>query len=83
MVQIHLNDERYIVAMNDRLVMKLFKEQDALGVGMSPLIIKKYEDYFVVSYKNLNLASDEFGGNEFIEDVSEIAKFVLELESDS
>lgn len=83
LVQIHLNDERYIVAMNGRLVMKLFKEQDALGVGMSPLIIKKYEDYFVVSYKNLNLESDEFGGNDFVEDVSEAAKFVLELESES
>ena len=80
LVQITLNDERYIVAMNDRRVMKLFKEQDALGMGMHPLIIKKYDDYFVISYKNLNLSSDEFGGNDFVEDVPETAKFVLDAE---
>ena len=82
LVQIQLNDERYIVAMNDRSVMKLFKEQEALGVGMHPLIVKKYDDYFVVSYKHLNLDSDEFGGNEFIEDVTDTSKFILDSEID-
>lgn len=82
LVQISLNDERYIVSMNDRLVMKLVKERNALGVGMHPLIIKKYDDYFVISYKNLNLSSDEFGGHEFTEELESTAKFVLEAETE-
>lgn len=81
LVQIYLNDERYLVAMNDRHVMKLFKENEDLGLGMHPLVIKKYSDYLVISYKNLNLSSDEFGGNEFVEDVPETAKFVNEPET--
>ncbi|ALH94426.1 hypothetical protein [Acinetobacter equi] len=81
LVQIYLNDERYIVAMNDRHVMKLFKESEDLGLGMHPLVIKKYSDYFAISYKNLNLSSDEFGGNAFVEEMPETAKFINEPES--
>ncbi|MFV5519300.1 MULTISPECIES: hypothetical protein [Acinetobacter] len=80
LVQIYLNDERYLISMNDRHVMKLCKEQDALAAGMHPLILKKYSDYFVLSYKDLNLSSDEFGGNDFVEDLPDTAKFTLELE---
>lgn len=40
LVQIWLNDQRYIVAMNDRQVMKLFQEQDELSAGMHPIVIK-------------------------------------------
>ncbi len=79
-MQIYLNDERYLISMNDRHVMKLCKEQDALAAGMHPLILKKYSDYFVLSYKDLNLSSDEFGGNDFVEDLPDTAKFTLELE---
>lgn len=81
LVHIYLNDERYIVAMNDRHVMKLFKEHEDLSLGMHPLVIKKYSDYLVISYKNLNLSSDEFGGNIFVEDIPETAKFIHELEA--
>lgn len=80
LVQIYLNDERYIVAMNDRHVMKLFKEAEALSLGMHPLVIKKYSDYLMISYKNLNLSSDEFGGNSFVEDLPESAKFINDIE---
>ena len=81
LVQIYLNDERYIVAMNDRHVMKLVKESEDLGLGMHPLVIKKYSDYFAISYKDLNLSSDEFGANAFVEDMPETAKFINEPES--
>ena len=81
LVQIYLNDERYIVAMNDRHIMKLFKEHEDLGLGMHPLVIKKYSDYFAISYKNLNLNSDEFGGNDFVEDMPDTAKFSNEIEA--
>lgn len=81
LVQIYLNDERYIVAMNDRYVMKLVKESEDLGLGMHPLVIKKYSDYFAISYKDLNLSSDEFGANAFVEDMPETAKFINEPES--
>ena len=80
LVQIWLNDQRYIVAMNDRQVMKLFQEQDELSAGMHPIVIKKYSDYYVLSYKQLNLSSDEFGGNEFVDDSPESAKFVTQPE---
>jgi len=34
----------------------------------------------VLSYKDLNLSSDEFGGNDFVENLPDTAKFTLELE---
>ncbi|CAB1218997.1 hypothetical protein [Acinetobacter bouvetii] len=80
LLQISLNDERYIVAMNDREVMKLFKEQEPLAVGMHPLIIKKYSDYYVLSYKHLNLSNNEYGGHNFIEDTPETTQFITQPE---
>ncbi|OTG80414.1 hypothetical protein B9T31_16135 [Acinetobacter sp. ANC 4558] len=80
LVQIYLNDEPYIVAMNDRNILKLFREDEDLALGMHPLVLKKYGDYFAISYKQLNLSSDEYGGCEFIEDMPETAKFIHEPE---
>lgn len=80
LVYVNLNDERCIVTMNDRGMMKLVKATEPLGVGLHPLIMKKYSDYFVLSYKNLNLYSDEYGGHDFSEDLPETAKFVLTSE---
>jgi hypothetical protein len=80
LVYVTYNDERSIVTMNDRGMMKLVKATDPLGVGLHPLIMKKYSDYFVLSYKNLNLYSDEYGGNDFTEELSETAKFMLTAE---
>lgn len=80
LAQIHWNEEYFIIAMNDRQVMKLFKEQDDLTVGMHPILLKKYNDYFVISYQNLNLHSDEFGNYQFVETLSENAKFVMKPE---
>jgi len=75
-VKIVINAERYIVAMNDRRVMKLFKDEDALTTDMSPILIKKYADYFVLSYKQLSLNSDEHGICTFTENsVQDAEKF--------
>lgn len=57
LVQITLNDERYVVAMNDRHIMKLFKEHEPLTAGMHPIVMKKYSDFYVLSYKHLNFSS--------------------------
>ncbi|OTG68736.1 hypothetical protein B9T25_04420 [Acinetobacter sp. ANC 4470] len=80
LVQITLNDQRYVVAMNDRQVMKLFKEQEPLTVGMHPIVMKKYSDYYLLSYKHLNLNNNEYGGHDFIEDAPETAQFVTQPE---
>lgn len=78
LVKVELNNERYLVVMNDRRVTKLFKEDDALTSDMSPLVLKKYTDHYVISYKALNLNSDDHGVCHFIEPpVSDTEKFIL------
>lgn len=66
-VQIELNNESYLLGMNDRKVIKLFKREEPLTSDMSPFVIKKYSDFFAISYKQLNLSCDEHGMCEFIE----------------
>ena len=78
LVQITLNDERYVVAMNDRHIMKLFKENESLTAGMHPIVMKKYSDFYVLSYKHLNLNNNEYGSHDFIEETPETAQFVTQ-----
>ncbi|WP_445345774.1 hypothetical protein [Acinetobacter bohemicus] len=78
LVQITLNDERYVVAMNDRHIMKLFKEHEPLTAGMHPILVKKYTDFYVLSYKHLNLNNNEYGSHDFIEETPETAQFVTQ-----
>ncbi|KJH57519.1 hypothetical protein [Acinetobacter calcoaceticus] len=66
-VHIELNNETYLLGMNDRKVIKLFKSKESLTSDMSPFVIKKYSDFFAISYKQLNLSCDEHGMCEFIE----------------
>lgn len=66
-VHIELNNEIYLLGMNDRKVIKLFKSNEPLTSDMSPFVIKKYSDFFAISYKQLNLSCDEHGMCEFIE----------------
>ncbi|MFV5375104.1 hypothetical protein [Acinetobacter calcoaceticus] len=66
-VHIELNNETYLLGMNDRKVIKLFKSKEPLTSDMSPFVIKKYSDFFAISYKQLNLSCDEHGMCEFIE----------------
>lgn len=67
-VHIELNNEVYLLAMNDRKIIKLFKSEEPLTSDMSPFVIKKYSDSFAISYKQLNLSCDEQGLCEFTED---------------
>lgn len=67
LVKVEINHERYLVAMNDRHVMKLFKEHDPLSLDMTPLVLKKHEHYYVISYKGLALSSDDHGVCHFID----------------
>ena len=78
LVQITLNDERYVVAMNDRHIMKLFKEHEPLTTGMHPIVMKKYSDFYVLSYKHLNLNNNEYGRHDFIDVTPETAQFVTQ-----
>ena len=80
LVRILVNDEVYLITMNDRHVMKLCKVQDPLGVGMHPLMLKKYSDYYVISYKDLNLHSNEFGATEFSPHLDEQSQFVTQID---
>ncbi|USP40847.1 hypothetical protein [Acinetobacter sp. XS-4] len=66
-VHIELNDETYLLGMNDRKVIKLFKYEQPLTSDMNPFVIKKYSEFFAISYKQLNLSCDEHGMCEFIE----------------
>ncbi|WP_347455339.1 hypothetical protein [Acinetobacter thermotolerans] len=80
LLTITLNDERYLVVMNDRHIMKLVKEQDALSVGMHPILMKRYADYYMFSYKELNLRTDEYGAATFVDDSDKNTHFVTRSE---
>lgn len=78
LVKVDINHERYLVAMNDRHVMKLVKEHDPLSLDMTPLVLKKHEQYYVISYKGLALSSDDQGVCHFIDSaVDKSTHFVL------
>lgn len=81
LLSIQRQDERYFITMNDRQVMKLIREDESLGMGMHPLLMKKYQDYYVMSYKHLNVYSDEWGAHDFSEELFESAKFVTAPEN--
>jgi hypothetical protein len=66
-VHIELNNEIYLLAMNDRKIIKLFKSEEPLTSDTSPFVVKKYSDSFSISYKQLNLSCGEQGLCEFTE----------------
>ncbi|WP_313583735.1 hypothetical protein [Acinetobacter variabilis] len=80
LLTINLNDERYLVVMNDRHIMKLVKEQDELNVGMHPIIMKCYADFYMFSYKHLNLHTDEYGASGFVDASDKNTQFVTRSE---
>lgn len=80
LLTINLNDERYLVVMNDRHIMKLVKEQDELNVGMHPIIMKRYADFYMFSYKHLNLHTDEYGASGFVDASDKNTQFVTRSE---
>ena len=80
LVQISWNDQAYMVVMNDRQIQKLVLLQDDLPLGMHPLMMKKYADYYLISYKDLNLSTDELGAAHFADSLDDRSKFVPQLE---
>lgn len=79
-MSINLNDERYLVVMNDRHIMKLIKEQDELSLAMHPILMKRYSDFYMFSYKQLNLSTNEYGAAAFINDSDKNTQFVTHSE---
>ncbi len=67
LAKIRLNDDCYLLAMNDRKIVKLFMIDDELSLDMTPILIKKYPDYFVLAYKDFILHSDAQGQIEFLQ----------------
>ena len=61
LAEVEIKKQTYLICMNDRRVTKLFKRHEALAAGMHPIVIKKYSDYYLLSYKGLNLSCDEQG----------------------
>jgi len=81
LLTISLNDERYLVVMNDRHMMKLVKEQEPLSVGMHPILMKRYTDFYMFSYKELSLKTDEYGAAAFVDDSDKNTHFVTRREA--
>jgi len=81
LLTISLNDERYLVVMNDRHMMKLVKEQEPLSVGMHPILMKCYTDFYMFSYKELSLKTDEYGAAAFVDDSDKNTHFVTRSEA--
>jgi hypothetical protein len=81
LLTISLNDERYLVIMNDRHMMKLVKEQEPLSVGMHPILMKRYTDFYMFSYKELSLKTDEYGAAAFVDDSDKNTHFVTRSEA--
>ena len=79
-VQLHWQNEQYVVAMNDRQMVKLFQQQEPLAVGTHPIVIKKYSDFYMLSYKQFNLNQNEQGDVDFIEDTPETTQFTTQSE---
>lgn len=78
LVKVEINRERYMVAMNDRHVMKLVKEDDALSTDLSPFVLKKHDGYYVISYKGKNLNTDEYGVCTFVDPpLTDLTRFIL------
>ncbi|ENX60314.1 MULTISPECIES: hypothetical protein [Acinetobacter] len=67
LVKLRLNDEYYLLSMNDRGIHKLVKEGEPFALDQSPLVFKHYADFYSLSYKQLTLSCDASGFTQFIE----------------
>ncbi|ENV10366.1 hypothetical protein F966_01545 [Acinetobacter higginsii] len=67
LVKLRLNDEYYLLSMNDRGIHKLVKEGEPFALDQSPLVFKHYADFYHLSYKQLTLSCDASGFTQFIE----------------
>ncbi|MCH7338950.1 hypothetical protein [Acinetobacter higginsii] len=67
LVKLRLNDEYYLLSMNDRGIHKLVKEGEPFALDQSPLVFKHYADFYSLSYKQLTLSCDASGFTQFVE----------------
>ncbi|ENW97648.1 hypothetical protein F903_00164 [Acinetobacter sp. NIPH 298] len=67
LVELDLNNERYLLTMNDRGIHKLIPVGEPLPLDQSPLVFKQYADFCSVSYKQLTLCCGAEGLSHFIE----------------
>ena len=78
LVQVEVKKQTYLICMNDRRVTKLFKQDEALSLDMHPIVIKKCPEFYLLSYKNLYMHSDEQGNCNFeSESVQDNEKFTM------
>lgn len=76
LLRFDLNGEDFFLMMNDRNVMKLVKADEPCSSDLSPLVVKKLNDGYVVMYKNLYLRIDAMGTGVFERDhLTEEEKF--------
>ena len=61
LAQIEIKKQHYLICMNDRRVTKLIRKEDSLSADMNPLIVKKGEGYYSISYKQCYMHCDEQG----------------------
>ena len=61
LAQVEIKKQTYLICMNDRRVIKLFKQDDALSLDMNPIVIRKCTDFYVLSYKDLYMSCDVQG----------------------
>lgn len=78
LAQIEVNTERYFIAMNERRITKLFKLDAPLSLDMTPIMIKVFSDFCVMTYKQLNMRSDDGQCYFDSEDIIEQAKFWIQ-----
>ncbi|WP_139850722.1 hypothetical protein [Acinetobacter pullicarnis] len=78
LAQVEVNNERYFIAMNERRVIKLFKLNAPLSLDMTPIIIKVYSEFCAITYKQLNMRSDEGQCYFDSEDIIEQTKFWIQ-----
>lgn len=79
LAQIEIKKQHYLICMNDRRVTKLVKLDDSLSSDMHPLVVRKGEGFFSLSYKQLYMHSDELGNCLFeAESVGELQKYKVE-----
>ena len=45
--------------------------------------MKKYSDYYLISYKQFNFSCDEYGGFDLVEDIPETAQFLVSSDAES
>lgn len=75
LVSVELNDQSYLIVMNDRQVMQLLDEDEPLDAGIHPLLLRKYVGYYLITYQQLYLSADVSGECQFISEPQPSCQF--------